>query len=174
MKLIFGGGFVKIGYRRWLSSRVVEGCPQSARGAIHPVRKESHPLNVKIGKGFAILLLVAASGITLIAETRHARASAVESQVSTDKIVQYIRQRFGVPETVKLAAEPLHNSSFPGFFETVVTSDDGKQKRPSNVFVTKDGHYFVMGNLFELGPNPKAEIERRVREVSKLPPTAEL
>ena len=153
---------------------MVEGCSQSARGAIHPVRKESHPLNVKTGKGFAILLLVAASGITLIAETRHARASAVESQVSTDKIVQYIRQRFGVPETVKLTAGPLHNSSFPGFFETVVTSDDGKQKRPSNVFVTKDGHYFVTGSLFALASDPKAEFEHRARDAFKVPPATEL
>jgi len=131
-------------------------------------------LNVKIGKGLAILLLVAAGGLTLVAEIHRSRASAAESQVSADKIVQYIRQHFGVPETVKLTAEPLHKSSFAGFFETVVTSDDGKQRRPSNVFVTKDGHYIVLGNLFGVATEPKAEIERHVRLASKLAPGTEL
>ncbi len=131
-------------------------------------------MNVKIGKGLAILLLVAAGGLTLVAEIHRSRASAAESQVSADKIVQYIRQHFGVPETVKLTAEPLHNSSFAGFFETVVTSDDGKQRRPSNVFVTKDGHYIVLGNLFGVATEPKAEIERHVRLTSKLAPGTEL
>jgi len=125
-------------------------------------------------KGLVTLLLLWAGGMTLIAQTHRSRASAAESAVSADRIVQYVRQRFGVPETVKLTADALHSSSFPGFYETVVTSDDGKQKRPNNVFVTKDSHYFIMGNLFPVVSDPKAEFERRAREVFKVPAATEL
>lgn len=138
-------------------------------------------MSPKTNQGLAILFLVVASAATLIAETRHSRAKAAETQVSPDKIVEYIRARFRVPETVKLTAGPAHTSAFQGFDEAGVTIDDGKQKRLMPVFITKGGHYLVLGNpgaefvLFALGSDPKAEIERRLREANpKLPPTTQI
>ena len=100
---------------------------------------------------------------------------AAASEIATPaKIVQYVRDRFEVPESVKLTAEPLGNSPFPVFSQTTVTVDDGKGKRASNVFITKDGRCFVMGNVFALRDGSTDELLRCVREVAKLPPKTEL
>jgi protein-disulfide isomerase len=101
-------------------------------------------------------------------------ATAAIGLASPEKIVQYVRDRFEVPESVKLTAEPLGNSQFPIFFQTVVTADDGKEKRTSNVFITKDARCFVLGNVFALHQSSTAELLRCVREVTKLPPQTEL
>jgi len=85
-----------------------------------------------------------------------------------------VRDRFNVPESVKLTAEPLRNSQFPVFLQTTVTSDDGKEKRANNFFITKDGRCFVWGNVFALPQGSTDEILRCVREVTKLPPQTEL
>ena len=121
------------------------------------------------------LLLIGGNG--LAAETgppQDARAPAATGLASPEKIVQYVRDRFEQPESVKVTAEPLRNSPFPVFFQTTVTTDDGKEKKASNVFITKDGRCFVLGNVFALPQGSTAEIIRCVREVTKLPPQTEL
>jgi len=121
------------------------------------------------------LLLVGGNG--LAAETgppQDARAPAATGLASPEKIIQYVRDRFNVPESVKLTAEPLRNSQYTVFLQTTVTTDDGKEKRASSVFITKDGRCFVLGNVFALPPGSTAEIMRCVREVTKLPPQTEL
>jgi protein-disulfide isomerase len=105
---------------------------------------------------------------------QNARTPAVTGLASPEKIVQYVRDRFQWPESVKVTADPLGNSQFPGFFATTVTTDDGKEKRATNVFITKDGRCFVAGNVFALHQDSTAELIRCVREVTKLPPQTEL
>jgi protein-disulfide isomerase len=108
------------------------------------------------------------------ARPQDARSPAATGLASPEKIVQYVRDRFGWPESAKVTAEPLRNSQFPVFLQTTVTTDDGREKRASNVFITKDGRCFVMGNVFALPQGSTAEIIRCVREVTKLPPQTEL
>jgi protein-disulfide isomerase len=103
-----------------------------------------------------------------------ARAAGAAGLASPGKIIQYVRDRFEVPESVKLTAEPLGNSQFPVFYQTVVTTDDGKERRANNVFITKDGRCFVLGNVFALQEGSSAELLRCVREVTKLPLQTEL
>jgi protein-disulfide isomerase len=98
-----------------------------------------------------------------------AKAPEVLNVASPEKIIQYVRDRFQVPESVKLTVEPLHKSSYPALYETLITSDDGKQKRTNNVFITDDGRCFVMGNVFALNGDSNAEIIRCVRDAAKLP-----
>jgi protein-disulfide isomerase len=105
---------------------------------------------------------------------QEARAPAAAGLASPGKIVQYVRDRFEVLESVKLTAEPLANSPFPVFFQTTITADDGKEKRASNVFITKDGRCFVWGNVFALQQGSPAELLRCVRAVTKLSPQTEL
>jgi len=121
------------------------------------------------------LLLISAN--TLRGEAgrpQAARAPAATGLASPEKVAQYVRDRFAVSEGTKVTATPLDNSPFPGFFAATVTTDDGKQKRSRNVFITKDGRCFVMGDLFALREGSDAEILRCVREVTKLPPQIEL
>jgi len=103
-----------------------------------------------------------------------ARAVTAAMPASPESIVQYMRDRFVVPPSVKVTAEPLGNSQFPVFYQTIVTTDDGKERRASNVFITKDGRCFVWGNVFALQQGSSAELLRCVREVTKLPPQVEL
>jgi hypothetical protein len=102
-----------------------------------------------------------------------ARALAATTGASPEKIIQYVRDRFEVPESVKVTAEPLADSQFPTLLQTVVTTDDGKQKRPSNVFITKDGRCFVFGDVFALQQGSAAELIGDIRKVTKLPPQTE-
>ena len=106
--------------------------------------------------------------------SQEARTSAPGELASPGRIVQYVRDRFEVPESVKLTAEPLGNSQFPVFLETTVTSDDGKEKRANNVFITKDGRCFVLGNVFALHEGSTAELIRCLREAAKVPPQTDL
>jgi protein-disulfide isomerase len=121
------------------------------------------------------LLLTSAN--TLHGETgrpQAARAPTATGLASPEKVAQYVRDRFAVSEGTKVTAAPLDKSPFPGFFATTITTDDGKEKRTSNVLITKDGRCFVMGDVFALREGSNAEIMRCVREVTKLPPQMDL
>jgi len=103
-----------------------------------------------------------------------ARAASAAGLASPGKIVQYMRDRLLVPQSVKLTAEPLRNSQFPDFYQTVVTREDGKDKRAGSVFITKDGRCFVLGNVFALREGSNAELIRCIREAAKVPPQIDL
>jgi len=122
--------------------------------------------------GVCVLLISAASmpGKTGV----ESRATSPAEVASPEKIVQFVRDRFEVPENVTLTAEPLDKSPFPMFYQTVVTSDDRKQKRTNNVFVTKDGRCLVLGNVFALHDGSTADLIRCLREAAKIPPQTEL
>jgi len=122
--------------------------------------------------GVCVLLVSAGS---MPGKTRvDSRAASPAQVASPEKIVQFVRDRFEVPENVKLTAEPLNESQFPMFFQTVVTSDDGKQKRTNNVFITKDGRCLVMGNVFALHDGSTADLIRCLHEAAKIPAQTEL
>ncbi len=119
-----------------------------------------------------IFILVVGVWLGMNAGRSNARASA--EPVSIDRVLRYVRERFGIPETTKMTANPFRDSAFPGFYESVVTVDDGKQKKSQPVFVSKDGHYLVVGQLYTLGSELKTEIAQHVRELFKVPATTEL
>lgn len=138
-------------------------------------------MKLKIGRLAGFRLLPAA---VLLASTNPVWASTrpvareetpeVLSLASPDRIIQYVRDRFQVPESVKLTAEPLHRSSFPAFYETAITSDDGKQKRTDNIFITDDGRCFVMGDIFAVNGESSEDLIRCVRDAAKLPAAEKL
>ena len=121
------------------------------------------------------LLLIGANPLRgEIKRPQDARVPGTNELASPGRIVQYVRDRFQVPDSVKLTAEPLANSQFPVFLQTTVTSDDGKEKRANNVFITKDGRCFVWGNVFALLESSNAELIRCIREAAKVPPQIDL
>ncbi len=119
-----------------------------------------------------IFISVVAIWLGVNAGRSNARASA--EAVSIDRVLRYVRERFGMPETTKMTANPFRDSAFSGFYESLISIDDGKQKKTQPVFVTKDGHYLVVGQLYTLGSDPKTEIAQHVRELFKVPATTEL
>ena len=112
------------------------------------------------------LLLLGAN--TLCADTGRPQAARTAAVASPEKIVQYMRDRFGVPESVQVTAEPLSASPSAQFLQTTVTTDDGKQKRSNNVFISNDGRCFVMGSLFALREGSTDELIHCIREAAKV------
>ncbi|HEV2492891.1 MAG TPA: DsbA family protein [Terriglobia bacterium] len=139
----------------------------------------------RFNKGFLIL-----AGLALVAvclwvgvgtariEARAARTSGTSSAINTDRIVRYIRERFGVPESVKLTVGPVADSALPGFYQAVVDVDYGEQNKQQNtkqsILVSKDDRYLVIGSAVPLGANAKAEVVQKVREALKVPATVQL
>ena len=111
----------------------------------------------------AYCLLLAA---WLSAQTR--RAAAENSEAETrDKIVRYLSERFPLSASAKLTVGPLRPSAYPGFYQTTVTVEDGKQKGSQEFYVSRDGHYLIQGNIYTLGADPKREAERLISTEGK-------
>jgi len=128
-------------------------------------------------------LLLLASGMALAARGAQTKAGAANVAATGEKVVSFVREHFGVADTVKLTITPLRSSVFASCYEATVTSDDGKQKKDQIVLVTKDGRYFalVAGQIFDLAsagaPNTTAVGEKVlpfVRRQFKVPETVKL
>jgi len=103
----------------------------------------------------ATLLLVVAS---LSAQSKKPATPAADQAATSEKIIRYIRERFNIPDTIKLTVSPFQNSIYSDFFQITLTVDDGKEQRSQKFFVSKDGRYLVEGNIFTLGADPKREV----------------
>jgi protein-disulfide isomerase len=121
-----------------------------------------------------ILLLVA--GVLIAGGVAKPKANTSDDAALGEKVVSYVRQRFGIPDTVKVTATPFQASSFPGFLTCTITTttDDGKEPKNTDVFLTNDHHYLIVGFLYALHTDPKTEIAQHVREQFKLPEATNL
>jgi len=120
---------------------------------------------------FALVVGVA----TLIGGTTRSHALPAVDTALTDKVVQFIREQWGIPNTVKVTIPPFHTSAFPGFEESTVTTDDGKQPKTAPVYITTGGHYLAVGApLLALGSDFRADLLKDIRETYKVPPATTL
>ena len=78
------------------------------------------------------------------------------------KILHYVRERFGIPEATKLTISPFQDSEFQDFYQTTIFIDNGKQKTEQRAFVTKDGHFMVIGNIYALNLDPRKQVEHSI------------
>jgi protein-disulfide isomerase len=118
----------------------------------------SHAIGVTAG-----LLLMSA---LLAAQAK--RAATEGSEIETrDKILRYLHERFPLSPTAKMTVGPLRPSAFPGFYQTTVTVEDGKQTGTQDFYVSKDGHYLIQGNVYTLGADPRREAERLISTQGK-------
>lgn len=196
-KLIFVHRVVRINQRG--SSAAVAGCcrvdqlePTSGAARQPPersftlVRRALHGVPFLAGLiSFAVAVWVVAGLVRLEARAplpprASARASAAAASINTDRVIQYIRERFGIPDTVKLQVGPLESSPvLPGYYQAIVAVDYGQQNQAQNtkqsVLVSKDDHYLVVGSAVALkAPNSKPEISQHVRELFKVPENMQL
>jgi protein-disulfide isomerase len=116
-----------------------------------------------------VLLLVA--GVLIAGGVAKPKANASDDAALEEKISSYVRERFGIPDTVKVTATPLQSSNFPGFLASTITTttDDGKEPKNTNIFLTDDRHYLIVGFLFALSADPKGETVQHIREQFKIP-----
>jgi protein-disulfide isomerase len=96
-------------------------------------------------------------------------AGPVLTEATREKVVRYIRERFGVPESVQIEVGAPRDSFAPGFYEVTVTTNDGKTKRDQVAWVSKDSHYLLLGNLFAVDGPSNPEVIHRLRETFKVP-----
>jgi protein-disulfide isomerase len=134
-------------------------------------REEVRKLTRKNWAGFEVLggVLLLVAGVLIAGGVAKVKANASDVTALDEKVVSYIRERFGWPDTVKATATPFQSSNFPGILASTLTSDDGKGAKKTPIFLTDDRHYLIMGVLFALSANPQAEIAQHVREQLKIP-----
>jgi protein-disulfide isomerase len=115
----------------------------------------------------------------------HAGAKSGAAAPSGEKIIQFVRAKYGVADTMSIIFAPYRDSAAPGFLDSTISVDDGQNtktsKRSSEISVSKDGHYLVMSRVPSTGPGAssffplkgaaKEYIGREVHEAFHLPPT---
>jgi protein-disulfide isomerase len=74
-----------------------------------------------------------------------------------EEIGRTVHDAFHLPPTMTETVGPSQPSAFPNFLKTTVTVDDGKHKTPVETFVTKDHHFVVIGDIFDLTVDPTRE-----------------
>ena len=107
---------------------------------------------------FVLLSLLAAT----LAAAPTLIAQGATQPATREKIINYIRQRFAIPATVKITMTDLRETAYPDYFVTTITLDDGKDKRNQSLFISKDMRYLVEGSLFNLNGDPRTEIVRLI------------
>ncbi|MBZ5516196.1 MAG: DsbA family protein [Acidobacteriia bacterium] len=115
--------------------------------------------------GFFLLI----GGARLIADSTRPTTTPPKAGVLQNKILRFVRARFGVPENVKLTVDAPRPANHPAFLQMTITADDGKQKRPNSVLITKDYHYLILGSTYPVTGDPRSEVTQRVREQFKFP-----
>jgi len=91
-----------------------------------------------------------------------------------EKVIAYVRERFGMPSTVTVTADAFKPSAHADFEESVVHTDNGKNKSDNSVLVTKDQKWLVVGKLVPVKSDPKAELIASLREQFKIPATTNI
>lgn len=96
---------------------------------------------------------------------------ALSDAALREKVIRYVRERFGMPASVAITAAPFKPSIHPNFDETTLTTDNGKNKTPNSAFVSKDQRMLVLGKLVPAGSDPKADLIASLRQQFNLPPS---
>lgn len=111
-----------------------------------------------------------ASTATATPSAKHAATGPVLSDAALrEKVIGFVRERFGMPASVGITAEPFKPSIHPKFDETTLTTDNGKNKTPNSAFVSKDQRMLVLGKLVPVTSDPKADLIADLRQRFKLP-----
>ena len=109
-----------------------------------------------------LAVVVLAGTCWLWGQTKKPITPGLNTAAISQKIVQYIRERFNFPATVKLSTGAFRNSPYADFYVTTVIVDDGKEKKNQDFFVSKNGRYLIDGTIFTLGADPKREVVQSI------------
>lgn len=101
-------------------------------------------------------------GDVFVASQTAQHAVAANASATDQKIVDYVRTKFHVPDAVKLSVGPFQNSQYSDFYQITIYGQNGTEKSAQRAFVTKDGRYTVIGSVFNLNADPKKEVEQTI------------
>ena len=79
-----------------------------------------------------LAVVVLAGTCWLWGQTKKPITPALNTAAISQKIVQYIRERFNFPATVKLSTGTFRNSPFADFYVTTVTVDEDRKSTRLN------------------------------------------
>ena len=119
-------------------------------------------------------ILLLAVGVLIPRGAARPAAKASDDSGLPEKVVSYIREKYGYADTLKITATPFQPSNFQGFLTSTITTDDGKQQKSTSIFLTNDRRYLIVGIPFALGADPKGEIVRHAHEIYKVPDSTDL
>lgn len=117
------------------------------------------------------LILIA---ISVFAQTKKAEKDPALPAVSSEKIISYVRAKFGVSDNVVLAVDPFKSSEESGYLASAIEVGTGKDKKTNPFMVSKDGRTIVFGNLVPLSGEMAQAIEQQIRQANKLPANVKL
>lgn len=103
--------------------------------------------------------LLTALTVALVALPSVLPAAAANTHVTDQKIIHYVRERFGIPDTTTLTVAPFQSSEFADFYQTTIHVQNGKKKSDQQAFITRDGHYMVIGLVFASSPTAQHNLE---------------
>lgn len=123
--------------------------------------------------------------VSLIALQPVQQAVAATTSATDQKIIHYVRERFGIPETTKLTVEPFQDSEYSDFYKTTISVQEGAKKTAQPALITKDGRYMIIGDVFIASPTAQRDINANssvtdqkivayVRTKFKVPPAVRL
>ncbi|HUI42997.1 MAG TPA: DsbA family protein [Terriglobia bacterium] len=122
------------------------------------------------GAWTALAVTILVGGLTIFTPQKYAASSESKSEApSREKVERYVRERFGLVSTTKVTIASFEPSADPGFLQTMVTVNDGKQSKDVPVSVSKDGRYLLVGPWVPLDGDVDAAIVQQVREHFKIP-----
>lgn len=102
--------------------------------------------------GIRLLLVLA---VAVIASQSVPVGEAATTSATNQKIIQYVRERFGIPDNVKVNIAPFQDSTYSDFYKTTISVDDGKNKKDQAALITKDGRYLVFGDVMVASPTAR-------------------
>lgn len=139
-------------------------------------RRETGDLSFKAHQCARIVLgfLLLMGSSVLFAQAKRAASPAAPDPAIGDKVLRYVRDRFSIPDTVKMSIEPFRPSKLPGFNEATVTVEEGAKKSSQVLYLSKGNRYLVVGTVGTVNSDPKEEIIQMARHVLKIPDTMQL
>ncbi|HZP02515.1 MAG TPA: thioredoxin domain-containing protein [Terriglobia bacterium] len=127
---------------------------------------------------FAGLLLAAEALGTSGVRKVSARAAdpSFDSRGTSERMLRFLRERFSIPDNVKMSLGAFHAAPLPEFYTTTLTLSEGKETKTQDLSVTRDGHYMLQGSIIRLassggsaGDGLDAKISQTIREHFKVP-----
>lgn len=115
------------------------------------------------------VLVICSAGLSMIAKPVIPRPRPALSQSALHRIVvDFVREKYGIPDTVQLTAGPLESAQDSAYYECMITVQNAGKTSSQAVSISKDGRTLAMTPLFYLGGNAQNAIAGAMREAFKL------
>jgi protein-disulfide isomerase len=132
------------------------------------------------GTGAFAFLVIAIIALVTVPYTVSANTAA-----TNQKIIHYVRERFGIPDATKVTVSPFQDSEYSAFYKTVITVQEGTKKNSQPALITKDLRYLVFGDVLVASPTAQRNVTENssvadkkivdfVRTKFKVPPEVKL